>query len=273
MKIIAEIGWNHMGNMDLAKNMMVSAKESGADIVKFQYWDPINLKSGPWDDDGRREIYNNAALSETMLNELVEFSKSIKCEFLISVFGTMGAKKITKIGQKKIKIPSHETTNIKLIKFCSENFEEIIFSAGASTEKEIENAVQILRKGKAKFSLLHCISSYPCPSEKINLKRINWLSKFTSEVGLSDHSQSTTIPAMSLAFGTSIIEKHFTTDKNLPGRDNKFALTPILFREMVNNINEAKNALIDHGNSFLDIEEDTMKNYRGRWEPVDYFNS
>jgi sialic acid synthase SpsE len=270
MKIIAEIGWNHMGDMTLAKKMMESAKNSGANMVKFQYWDPANLKPGPWDSDGRREIYNNAALSKNKIIELIEFSNSIGCEFLISVFGTMGANVIKEMGQKKVKIPSHETANSKLIKFCSNNFDEVIFSAGASTEKEIKEAVEILKSGKSKFSLLHCISSYPCPSEKINLRRISWLSEFNTEVGLSDHTQSTTIPAISLAFGASIIEKHFTTDNNLPGRDNKFALNPILFKEMVNNIYEAQKSLVYHGNSYLDIEEDTINNYRGRWEPNDY---
>ena len=81
---------------------------------------------------------------------------------------------------------------------------------------------------------------------------------------------STTIAAAAVALGATVIEKHFTTDKGLPGRDNKFALDPIEFKEMSDSLNEVNLSMIDHGNSYLDIEQDTVSNYRGRWEPQDY---
>ena len=123
IEIIAEIGWNHMGDPDLAEKMISAAKFSGADVVKFQYWDPKYLKDGPWDYDGRREIYNKAALNPEKVIELKEISESIGCIFLISVFGTIGAKTISDLGIKNIKIPSHETTNKKLIDYCSKTFD------------------------------------------------------------------------------------------------------------------------------------------------------
>ena len=144
MKIIAEIGWNHMGDMELAENMIKSASQSGANVVKFQYWDPSYLKSGEWDNDGRREIYNKAFLNDEKINFLIACSKKYKCEFLISVFGTKGAEYISKFNLDAIKIPSHETVNHNLIKFCSNNFKFIYFSAGASTKDEIKNAVSCL---------------------------------------------------------------------------------------------------------------------------------
>jgi sialic acid synthase SpsE len=270
MKIIAEIGWNHMGEVGLAEKMIKSASENGANVAKFQYWNPAYLKEGSWDTDGRREIYNKAALNEKKISELQELCNKYNCEFLISVFGTRGAKMMHSLGIESIKIPSHETTNIKLIEFCAKNFKEIYFSCGASTEEEVLSALKILKKEKCKFNLMHCVSSYPCPDEKANLSRILWLKTLHSEIGYSDHTGSTIIPAASIILGASVIEKHFTTDKDLPGRDNKFALDPSEFQQMTNKIKQVVNSMIDHGNSFLDIEQDTVENYRGRWEPHDY---
>ena len=270
MKIIAEIGWNHMGDMDLAKTMIDSAINSGANVVKFQYWNPTYLTKGDWDKDGRRQIYEQAALDLEKVRKLNDFVDNAGGEFLISVFGTYGAKDIHSIGLSNIKIPSHETTNLRLIEFCANNFDYIYFSAGASLEKDVINAVEVLRNGTAKYELMHCVSSYPLPDERANLLRINWLKELSDQVGLSDHTTSTVIPAFAVFQGISSIEKHFTTDHNLPGRDNKFALEPKEFREMVNNIDTAKSSILDFGNDYQDIESDTVNNYRGRWEPHDY---
>ena len=270
IEVIAEIGWNHMGDSSIAKDMIQSAKECGADTVKFQYWNPDYLKEGVWDTDGRREIYNKAALTEDKVNELQKMSQDAGCNFLISVFGTIGASVMADLGIKKIKIPSHETTNKKLIEFCSSKFDYIYFSAGASTEKDVLEAVNILKNGRADFNLMHCVSSYPVSDERANLNRINWLSTMHSSIGYSDHTQSTIIPALAILNGALVIEKHFTIDKELPGRDNKFALDPKEFNQMCQNIQTASSSIIDKGNGYQSIEEDTVMNYRGRWEPQDY---
>jgi sialic acid synthase SpsE len=270
IEVIAEIGWNHMGDSSIAKDMIQSAKECGADTVKFQYWNPDYLKEGVWDTDGRREIYNKAALTEDKVNELQNMSQDAGCNFLISVFGTIGASVMADLGIKKIKIPSHETTNKKLIEFCSSKFDYIYFSAGASTEKDVLEAVNILKDGRADFNLMHCVSSYPVSDERANLNRINWLSTMHSSIGYSDHTQSTIIPALAVLNGALVIEKHFTIDKELPGRDNKFALDPKEFGQMCQNIQTASSSIMYKGNGYQSIEEDTVMNYRGRWEPQDY---
>ena len=270
MIIIAEIGWNHMGDIALAEEMVMKASSSGANMVKFQYWDPQFLKPGVWDTDGRREIYNKAVLTKEKIIKLMEISEKYNQEFLISVFGTKGAIFMKELEIKSIKIPSHETTNLKLIKYCADNFEYIYFSAGASTSNEILTAVNILKAGKADFCLMHCISSYPCGDDRINLPRLNWLKELHTDIGLSDHTSSSVIPAISVGLGVSVIEKHFTSDHNLPGRDNKFALEPDEFKMMTDNILTASLSMIDHGREYQDIESDTVNNYRGRWEPHDY---
>ena len=270
IEVIAEIGWNHMGDSSIAKDMIQSAKECGADTVKFQYWNPDYLKEGVWDTDGRREIYNKAALTEDKVNELQKMSQDAGCNFLISVFGTIGASIMADLGIKNIKIHSHETTNKKLIEFCSSKFDYIYFSAGASTERDVLEAVNILKDGRADFNLMHCVSSYPVSDDRANLNRINWLSTMHSSIGYSDHTQSTIVPALAVLNGALVIEKHFTIDKELPGRDNKFALDPKEFNQMCQNIQTASSSIIDKGNGYQSIEEDTVMNYRGRWEPQDY---
>ena len=116
--LIAEIGWNHMGNMDIAEKMIKKAKESGCDIAKFQTWKVNRLKSGEWDTDGRREIYNNAELSEEKHYFLKKKCKENSIDFLSSAFSIEDAKLLINIGCKSIKIPSFEVSNIDLLIFC-----------------------------------------------------------------------------------------------------------------------------------------------------------
>ena len=156
-------------------------------------------------------------------------------------------------------------SNQDLITFCSENFKTIYFSTGASTEDEVINANDILRGGKSSYFLLHCVSSYPCNIQNANLPRINWLKDLHHQVGLSDHTQNILCPANAVAMGCKVIEKHFTTDNELEGRDNKFALNPVEFKKMVENINNTSLMMDYLGNDYQPSEEDTVKNYRGRW--------
>ncbi|MDA9021340.1 N-acetylneuraminate synthase family protein [Gammaproteobacteria bacterium] len=270
LQIIAEIGWNHMGDISLASQMIKSAKNAGATIVKFQFWDPSYLKKGSWDEDGRREIYNKAALSLDDIKKLQNLAEDHEVDFLISVFGTRGARIINDLGIKNIKIPSHETTNIDLINFCADNFDYVYFSAGASLQAEVMTAVEILKNGIGKFNLMHCVSSYPVPMESSNISRLDWLKNLHDDIGYSDHTQSILAPSIAIAKGARVIEKHFTINKDLPGRDNKFALDPIEFKKMSDFIIETTNCLIDKGLDYQEIEKDTVNNYRGRWEPDDY---
>lgn len=268
---ISEIGWNFMGDMDLAKEMVQQSKNSGATLVKFQYWQEKYLKQGAWDDDGRRKIYISAQLTEEKINKIKSFSDQIGIPCFFSVFNKEDAKFIYNLGFKRIKIPSHEIANFDLIKYCFDSFEEVYLSAGASTEEEIENIANLSQKIKHRnLTVMHCVSCYPCEMSNVNLPRLLSLKKYFPDckLGLSDHSQSTLVPAVAAAFGVEVIEKHFTTDHNLPGRDNKFALLPEEFSLMVQNHKQALLALKDKGFSYQECEADTVKNYRGRWNNI-----
>ena len=266
-KIIAEIGWNFMGDIKLAEKMIKSAKLAGADIAKFQYWNPSRLKPGAWDLDGRRKIYEGAQLNEEKIKQLIGFCENEGIKFLISVFNVVDAKFVKNLGIKAVKIPSHEVANIDLHKYVVENFDEIYVSLGAGSEKEVAEAIEIYNQyGTYKYIVgMHCVSSYPCPASKANLPRLSFLSSKCHRVGYSDHTTDVITPALSISYGAEVIEKHFTIDKNLPGRDNNFALDQKEFSLMVENIRIAEAALKAHGNGSMDIESDTIQSYRGRW--------
>ena len=267
VKVIAEVGWNFMGDMELAKDMISAVKKAGADIVKFQYWNPSRLKAGPWDTDGRKEIYESAQLDEEKIKTLIDFCDKAEIGFLISVFNVVDAAFIKGLGIKSIKIPSHEVANVELHEYSAKNFDETYVSLGAGTKEEVLKAVNTYKNfaGEKYWVGMHCVSSYPCPSEKANLHRIQFIKENCSAVGYSDHTSDLISPVVAIALGAQIIEKHFTINKELPGRDNKFALDVPEFEQMVKNIRLAEAALIDHGNGPMDIESDTMTNYRGRW--------
>jgi N,N'-diacetyllegionaminate synthase len=265
-KVIAEIGWNFMGDMKLAESMIAAAKSSGADIAKFQYWDPRKLKPGPWDHDGRLEIYKAAALNEEKIRMLMEYCHKNKIEFLISAFNASDASFISDLGIKKLKIPSHEVANSSLHNFAANNFEEIYVSLGAGNSSEIKQACDIYNRVEDLFWVgMHCVSSYPCGPENANLPRINYLGNLCKNLGYSDHTSDVITPSLSLAYGARVVEKHFTIDKGLPGRDNKFALDPKEFLQMVDNIRNAEKSCFYHGPEPREIENETMISYRGRW--------
>ena len=135
-KVIAEIGWNHMGDIDIAKKMIKAAKQSGADYAKFQTWRVKNLKNGPWDSDGRRQIYEKAELSKEEHIMLKDFCESNKIEFLSSAFSIPDAQLLKEINCKSVKIPSFESRNHQLISFCNKHFDTIIMSCGTSPGTE-----------------------------------------------------------------------------------------------------------------------------------------
>ena len=128
INIIAEIGWNFMGDLSLAKEMISSASKSGANTCKFQYWNPKNLKPGAWDSDGRRQIYEKAKLDDSKITDLKSICLDNNVNFLLSVFSHDDAKKMHELGMDSIKIPSHESYNINLHQFCISNFKFVSIS-------------------------------------------------------------------------------------------------------------------------------------------------
>ena len=132
-KVIAEIGWNHCGDMGIAKKMILASKKSGATFAKFQTWSTKRLKHGEWDHDGRREIYEKAQLTKENHIMLKDFCESNNIEFLSSAFSIPDAELLVEINCKSVKIPSFESRNRELIHYCLKHFEHLIISTGTST--------------------------------------------------------------------------------------------------------------------------------------------
>jgi len=264
IKIIAEIGWNHCGDMNIAKEMILKAKESGATYAKFQSWSVSRLKPGPWDHDGRRQIYEKAELSEERHVELISYCNHVGIKFLSSVFSIEDAKLLVKLGVEGVKIPSFESRNLELIKYCNENFKTIYMSTGTSTFEEIKESVEHV--DKQKFYLLHCISSYPCSYDIANLPRMSKLKTLGCRVGYSDHIMGVESAKIALGDGAEIIEKHFTIDRDLPGRDNKFAILPEELQDLSVYIGLRDKMKIDHGLDYQTSEIDSRNNYTGRFD-------
>jgi len=263
IKIIAEIGWNHLGDLDLAKKMIKAASENGADICKFQSWSEKNLKDGPWDQDGRREIYKKAQLTKEKHYELMDVCKLYGVEFLTSIFNLNDVEFLSKLNSKIIKIPSHEIYNLDLIKKCLEKFDTVLISGGAAQWKEI---LDIKSQCNLKNSvMMHCVSSYPLDAENVNFKKMNELKKLFNDIGYSGHFSGIDDAIIAICLGAKYIEKHFTIDKTLPGRDNKFAINE---KELLSISKFKKNYVkmnMDKGLDLQKCEEDIFNNYRGRW--------
>ncbi len=263
MIIIAEIGWNHMGDMDLAKKMIDSAVESGANICKFQTWSEKKLGKGSWDNDDRREIYKKAELSEENHFLLRDYCIKKKVKFLSSVFDLDGINIMHKVNPSLVKIASQEIYNLELIENCLKRFEKVIISTGASKWKEVLKLKEL--NNNENLIVMHCVSSYPCASENVNMPKLNELKKNFNNVGYSGHFAGIDDAILALVHGAKYVEKHFTTDRNLPGRDNKFALLPEDMKQLCNFRDNLSKMLIDKGADYQKCEEDVFKNYRGRW--------
>ena len=263
-KIIAEIGWNHMGDLTIAEKMIQAAAENGADYAKFQTWSVDRLKSGEWDDDGRRQIYEKAELSYDDHLTLIRMCRKYGVQFLSSVFSIKDAELLVSLGVREVKIPSFECRNHKLIRYCDENFDRIYMSTGTSTWKEIRKSLIFVQKSA--LTLLHCVSSYPGNPKEANIKKIKHLQNICESVGYSDHITGVESAKVAMSFGVDVIEKHFTIDKDLPGRDNKFAILPHELKDLKEYVTLYEDMHLWHGLNYLESEKGSREAYAGRFD-------
>lgn len=263
-KIIAEIGWNFLGDMNLAKQMIDSAKDNGADFAKFQTWSTKNLVKGPWDHDGRIDLYKKSELNEDKHFELAEYCEKKEIHFLTSVFNSESLAFLKNIKNLKIiKIASMEINNVKLLKEVDKIYEKIIVSTGASNFNEVKDLTRYIDKNK--LVLMHCVSSYPTLANNINLPRINSLKKISERVGYSGHLKGINDAIAALSYNIDYIEKHFTTDNSLPGRDNQFSINPDELKKLYLYREEHQKMNVFLGDDMQEIEKDVNQNYRNRW--------
>lgn len=235
--IIAEAGSNHDGNFEKAKKMIDIAAEAKADAIKFQLFRASKIYSPncgkiPGKKGEKIDLYKflkQTELPKNWLYPLKKYAESRGLIFIVTPFDEKSADELEKIGLAAYKIASPEISHLPLIKHVAKKQKSIILSTGFSRLSEIEDALDIIYKENNKnIALMHCVSSYPAPLEDFNLKVIENLKMFFQvPVGISDHSKDPVIiPRLAALCGASVIEKHFTLDKNLPGADHHFALNP-----------------------------------------------
>ena len=272
MKFIAEIGWNFVGDMDLAHRMIKAAKQSGADYAKFQVWDPVNLKPGPWDEDGRREIYKSAFLNDARVEQLRDMCVQEDIGFFVSVFEKQSMSRIAHLSKDIIKIPSHECVNWQLIDTALENFDQVFLSIGALTEEQLSMLIYKYQNA-TNLIVMHCVSAYPLNIDNVNLPKMQYLQEMFGSVGYSSHFTGTVDAVLACALGAKYVEKHFTVDHDLPGRDNKFALLPDEFEAMIAEARLARSCMNDCGKGMQDCENEVAMTMRGRWSRNETRNS
>lgn len=258
--VIAEIGANHNGDMDLARKMIQSAKDCGAHAAKFQSWTPKSLiakeeyeRNQSYDDSPKKhfgsleEMVTKYYLREEQHFELKEFCKEIGITFCSSPFSREEVDLLNKLDVPFFKVASMDINNIQLLEHLAVQGKPVVISTGMANLSEIDSAVNLLHKnGCNQISLLHCISIYPPKYKDIHLNNITMLQQaFGLPVGFSDHTIGTAIPLASIALGACIIEKHFTTDKSLPGWDHEISADPA---EMQIICEEGKNIYRSMGN-------------------------
>jgi len=240
--IIAEIGNNHNGDIQLAKQLVDLAIESGADCIKFQMRNFNDLyekddKSADLGDQYTFDLLRRFQLSNEELIEIFDYCKYKGKTPLCTPWDLDSLAILEKYGMQVYKIASADLTNTELLKAVIDTGKPIICSTGMSTEEEIRQAIDLFNKSCSQFILLHCNSTYPTPYRDVNLKYLSHLKSLTGGVvGYSGHERGYLVPVLAVALGAKIIEKHFTIDKTMEGNDHKISLLPAEFKEMVKQI-------------------------------------
>ncbi|OXA71456.1 N-acetylneuraminate synthase [Flavobacterium aquidurense] len=272
--IIAEAGVNHNGDIRTAKLLIDAAVNAGVDYVKFQTfkadslvsksakkakYQSININDG---DDSQYEMLKKLELSHEDHLELISYCNEKKISFFSTAFDVEGVNYLNDLGLTFFKIPSGEITNYPYLRAVALCGKPVIMSTGMCSEKDIENALDVLLKyglTKELISILHCNTEYPTPMQDVNLKAmLSIKEKFQTQIGYSDHTLGIEVPIAAVALGAKIIEKHFTLDRNLLGPDHIASLEPDELKEMVATIRNIELAI--GGDGQKEASESEKKN-------------
>lgn len=270
--IIAEAGVNHNGNIELAKKLIDAAASAEVDYVKFQTFNSKKLvsknaqkavyqKKNTKVPESQLEMLQKLELSKGMHLELIAYCKSKNIKFLSTGFDLESIDFLNDLNIDIFKVPSGEITNLPYLRKIGSLGKPIIISTGMADLKEIEEAVNAMVKAGANIAnitILHCNTEYPTPMQDVNLRAMNTIKEtFNVPIGYSDHTLGIEIPIAAVALGATVIEKHFTLDRNLEGPDHKASLEPDELKAMVDAIRNIQQAL---GNGIKEPSNSEKKN-------------
>lgn len=259
--IIAEAGVNHNGDLELARQLVDAAAEAGADLIKFQTFSAdrqvtrtarkADYQSRATDSkESQYEMLRRLELSAEMHVSLIEHCAARNIGFFSTGFDIASVDLLVSLGQDHyFKVPSGEITNLPYLRHIGQFGKIVILSTGMATLGEIEAAVDVLEQAgtpRANMTVLHCTTEYPTPMAEVNLRAMQSIHvAFGVAVGYSDHTSGIEVAIAAVAMGASVIEKHFTVNRNLPGPDHKASLEPEELKAMVAAIRNIEVALGD----------------------------
>jgi len=275
--IVAEIGANHNGDMDLAKKLIKSAVECGADAVKFQSWNTKSIiskevyeRNQSYNDSPKKhfgsleEMVEKYYLREEQHFELKQYCKKHRIEFCSTPFSKEEVDLLIKVDVPFIKVASMDINHLELLKYIAKQGKPVVLSSGMATLGEIEQAVRTIEEqNNDQIVILHCISIYPPKYKDINLNNIKMLQQaFDYPIGFSDHSLGVVIPLASVALGCCLIEKHFTIDKDLPGWDHEISADPSELKVICEESKNIVKALGVFKRTISEAEREKLKIFR-----------
>lgn len=258
--IIAEAGVNHNGNIAMAKQLVEVAAAAGADMVKFQTFSADRLATSTaskaqyqtqfaGNSESQHAMLSRLELSSEMHDLLVEHCRCHCVDFFSTAFDVKSLDFLAELGLNRVKIPSGEITNLPYLRHVAAFGKPVILSTGMATLGEIESALAVLEGGgigRDRITALHCNTEYPTPMADVNLRAMQNIGRaFGVAVGYSDHTAGIEVAIAAVALGATVIEKHFTLDRSLPGPDHAASLEPAELKAMVDAIRNIEVALGD----------------------------
>jgi N,N'-diacetyllegionaminate synthase len=260
--IIAEAGVNHNGDIEKAKELIDAAAAAHVDYVKFQTFKASKLvtqnsKKADYqlentnDSSSQFDMLKKLELTKQMHLDLIDHCKKRNVKFLSTGFDIDSLLFLKEIGIELAKVPSGELTNLPYLRAMAQNFKEIIVSTGMASMEEVEAAVNVILECgvlKENITVLHCNTEYPTPMKDVNLlAMLDIQRKLGVDIGYSDHTLGIEVPVAATALGATVIEKHFTLDRNLPGPDHRASLEPDELKQMVQSIRNIEVAISGSG--------------------------
>lgn len=275
--IVAEVGANHNGDLELAKRSIDAATDCGVDAVKFQTYTTEELLSNKngivvHGEEGKevsetvKEMFDKVTLKREFHKEIFDYAKSKGLICFSTPFSVEGVAFLEDLDNPIYKIASSDVNYVDMLEAIGATKKPVFLSTGKCTLSEMDMAIELLQKsGTTDLSLLHCIANYPSKMENMNLNVIKTLKQMYPEciIGFSDHSLGITASLGAVCFGAKIIEKHFTIDKNLDGPDHWFSMDPV---DMKNLVSEIRNLEVAFGTQrkFLSQNEVPEKHWATR---------
>ncbi len=258
--IIAEAGVNHNGDIGMACALIDAASAAGADLVKFQTFDADrlvtrNARKADYQmkmtatDESQRDMLKRLELSPAMHEKLIAHAAKRGIEFFSTAFDLDSLDYLLGLGMSRIKVPSGELTNLPYLRKVGSTGNPVILSTGMANLGEIEAALAALEAAgtpRRQITVLHCSTEYPAPMAEVNLQAMPVMARaFGVQVGYSDHTEGIEVAIAAVAMGASVIEKHFTLDRALPGPDHRASIEPDELARMVRSIRNIELALGD----------------------------